>query len=231
MKPSSSLLELVITHFGPVAGASWEYFLVYNISKEWGSPERGRPESMFYSSSLSLGVACFGFCLMFLLKTILCVCVCLVATLVWVSAVPPLSASLYIDTCMCVCCVNKSVHVFVWVSHPWRDEKPWTICYAAVGHNRQHCCGVQQYEIAQWLKAIWRFIWTSRLVSQLPNRSNARRKSFCTPSSNWLLHLPLCLTTVLCSAIGQLSHVSLFDQFSLNMRHCSTYKYKSQVIY
>lgn len=29
--------------------------------------------------------------------------------------------------------VNGSVRVFVWVFHPWRDEKPGTICYAAVG--------------------------------------------------------------------------------------------------
>lgn len=134
---------------GPVAGASWEYFLVYDISEEWGLPERGRPESMFYSSSLSLGVACFGFCLMFLLKSGMCVCVCLAAILVCLSAVPPLSCSLsvslWIDTYVYVCvCVNKSVHVFVWEFHPWRDEKPRTICYAAVGHNRQHCCGVQQ---------------------------------------------------------------------------------------
>lgn len=34
MKQSSSLLELVIIHTGPVAIASWEYFLVYNISEE-----------------------------------------------------------------------------------------------------------------------------------------------------------------------------------------------------
>lgn len=150
MKQSSSLLELVITHMGPVAGASWEYFLVYNISEERGSPERGRPESMFYSSRLSLGVACFGFCLMFLLKTGMCVCVCLVPILACLSAVPPLYCSLPVSLCidMCVCVRTrewiKSVHVFVWVFHPWRDEKPRTICYAAVGHNRQHCCGVQQ---------------------------------------------------------------------------------------
>lgn len=61
------------------------------------------------------------------------------------------SSSLLLSVCfslhwyvyVCVC-LNKSVHVFVWVFHPWRDEKPTTICYAAVGHNRQHCCGVQQ---------------------------------------------------------------------------------------
>lgn len=35
--------------------------------------------------------------------------------------------------------VNEAVHVLVWVLHPWRDKKPRTICYAAVGHNRQYC--------------------------------------------------------------------------------------------
>lgn len=142
---TSSLLKQVIIHVDPVA--SWEYFLVYNISEEWDWPKKGRPASMFYSSSPSLVVACFVLCLMFLLKTGVCLRKCLVAILVCLSAFPALScnfsSSLYFDACVFVC-VNGSVHVFVWVFHPWRDEKPRTICYAAVGHNRQHCCGFEQ---------------------------------------------------------------------------------------
>lgn len=105
MKQSSSLLEQVIIHTGPVAGASWENFLVYNISEEWGSPERGYRKRMFYSSRLSFGVACFVLCLMFLVDT--GVYVCLVDILVSLSTVPPLSSllfvSLCIDVCLCVC--------------------------------------------------------------------------------------------------------------------------------
>lgn len=107
MKQISSLLELVIIHVGPVARAFWGYFLVYNISEEWDLPERGRPESMFYSSSLSLVVACFGFCLMFLLKTSICVCVrsCLVAILLCLSPFPALLYSFVLSALilMCLC--------------------------------------------------------------------------------------------------------------------------------
>lgn len=114
MKQSLSRLELVIIHMDPVAAASWEYFLVYNISEGWDSPEWGRPESMFYSSSLSLGVACFGFCLMFLLRSSVCACMGLVPILPRLFAFPSvtplplpltlLSFFLCRDLCCCMWC-------------------------------------------------------------------------------------------------------------------------------
>lgn len=48
--------------FTPTPRCSWEYFLVWNISKERGSPERRLPWSMFYSPCLSLGLPCLGSC-------------------------------------------------------------------------------------------------------------------------------------------------------------------------
>lgn len=73
-----SKAQLVIRHMHPVALATWDYFLVENISEEWDLPRKvSPPKNMFYSSSVPLGVACFGFCLMFLLKTNMCVCVLL----------------------------------------------------------------------------------------------------------------------------------------------------------
>lgn len=142
----------------------------------------------------------------------MCVCVCLVATLVWLSAVPPLSASLYINTCMCVCCVNKSVHVFVWVFHPWRDEKPRTICYAAVATTDSTVAEFNNMKLPNgWRPFGGSFGPVAWLVSRQID-SMPEEKSFCTPASHWLSGLLLCLTTVLRSAIGQLSHVSLFDQ-------------------
>lgn len=108
--------------------ASWEYLLVYNISEEWGSPERCRPGNMFYSSSLSL---VWFFCLMFLQKTGMCVC--LVAILVRLSTFPPLtrpsslypSLSLSLSALILPClCVWVRACVWVDVSSPER-WKAW----------------------------------------------------------------------------------------------------------
>lgn len=81
-------------------------------------------------------------------------------------------------------CVKGSVHVFVWVFHPWRDEKPRTICCAAVGHNTQHCCGNEQYGLPSGRgpvggslgSVVWIFI---RQIGSLPE------KSFCLTGCHW----------------------------------------------
>lgn len=142
-----SKAQLVIRHMHPVALATWDYFLVENISEEWDLPRKvSLPKNMFYSSSVPLGVACFGICLMFLLKTNMCVCVLLLFWCFCLHFCLPRFLSLPLSPSPLSFppqCVNEFVHVFVWVFHPWRDEKPRTICYAAVGHNRQHCCRVQ----------------------------------------------------------------------------------------
>lgn len=67
-------------------------------------------------------VTCLVFCLMFLQKTGMCVCVCLVAILVCLSAFPPLTCSsslaLSRSLILILMCLCDFVHVFVWVFHP-----------------------------------------------------------------------------------------------------------------
>lgn len=97
-------------HMGLFPGG--KYIWGVGLAQE-GSP----PKNMFYSSSVPLGVACFGFCLMFLLKTNMCVCVlllfwcfCLHFCLPLFLSLPlspsPLSLflhSVWMSLCMCLC--------------------------------------------------------------------------------------------------------------------------------
>lgn len=112
MKQSSSLPELVITHMDPVACVPPGNICWCTIFLRSGARQRGVAlETCF------IHPAChsFGFCLMFLQKTGMCVC--LVAILVRLSTFPPLTrpSSLYpslsfslslsalILPCLCMC--------------------------------------------------------------------------------------------------------------------------------
>lgn len=106
------------------------------------SPERGYPGSMFYSSCLSLGLACFGFCSS-RRQHVRVFGWYFGVTVFTSSALLFFSFSLQWCVCLSLSLSVCALHVFVWVFHPWGDEKSGTICYAAMGHNRQHHCRVQ----------------------------------------------------------------------------------------
>lgn len=117
----------------------------------------------------SVGVACFHLCLMFLLKTSLWAFVYLVTILgvsVCISVFLSLSFSVSVVCkwiCACVC---------VGVSSPerWKAED-----HMLCSSRPQQTASSQgsTIRIARWLRASWRFTWTTCLVKYLPSWAHA----------------------------------------------------------
>lgn len=132
--------EPVIIHVHTIAGAPWGFFLVYNVSEDWGVPERGRHGCMFYSCQPVTGGRLDLFCFFWtsgMWVKLLFWCICL-----WFCVSP---ADLFFffffctDTYMCQ-------YEFVWLT----DEK-FTLRYVTADDELQHYCWVWQWGLSLWL--------------------------------------------------------------------------------